>query len=104
MPVGIAHHKTQDFVGQQNQARLANVTNVILFGAGASFDIASTDVTPYSPPLGKDLFAYVETEFPNTWGALSIEQKLGFGDGNFERGMDLILGDGSADVRSLMRD
>lgn len=42
-------------------------TKVVLFGAGASFG-SGDDVYPYRTPLGRDLYAKLQTYFPTTWG------------------------------------
>lgn len=56
---------------------------MVLLGAGASY--GSGDVTPYPPPLGKDLFSRLE-EFGGVASSLPYELKLKFKE-NFEIGM-----------------
>jgi len=42
---------------------------LFLFGAGASF--GAVHVSPYPPPLGRDLYDELAQAFPRTWGAES---------------------------------
>lgn len=58
------------------------VKNLVLFGAGASFGSGSCE--PKAPPLGKDLFAELESEFLD-WATLPPHVKTHFAP-NFEPG------------------
>lgn len=66
---------------------MSTPSNVILFGAGASF--GSGEVSPKPPPLGADLYRVLRRLFPTVWGALSDEQVTEL-QGDFEAGMQRV--------------
>jgi hypothetical protein len=75
----------------------------VLFGAGASFG-SGDDVYPYRTPLGRDLYAELQTYFPTTWGdkVPSFLDRVFKRD--FEEGMEqLINSEFSVLVPLLMR-
>jgi hypothetical protein len=61
---------------------------VVFFGAGASHGCSNVD--PYPPPLGSDLFKELTNDFPLTWGKLPTSFRDGFSRG-FEIGMEKII-------------
>lgn len=66
---------------------MSTPSNIILFGAGASF--GSGDVAPKPPSLGGDLYPVLRRLFPGVWGALSTEQVAEL-QGDFEVGMQRV--------------
>jgi hypothetical protein len=76
------------------------ITNIVLFGAGASY--GSGDVIPYPPPLGKELYNKLKFDYPHTWGKLPEKVDEKFTE-NFEVGMQLIWEAYPNDVPQLMR-
>src|SRR3990170_7499469 len=50
------------------------MTNVLLFGAGASF--GAGDILPERPPLGRQLFGELARCFPSSWGGLSRRYRV----------------------------
>jgi hypothetical protein len=58
---------------------------LILFGAGASY--GSEHVSPYCPPLGKDLFDKLAENYPDSWGRLPPGISRSKFVPNFELGM-----------------
>ncbi len=66
---------------------MSNPTNIIIFGAGASF--GSGEVVPKPPPLGADLFPVLRRLFPGVWGGLSGSQIAEL-ELDFESGMQQV--------------
>ena len=65
------------------------MSNVVLFGAGASY--GAGDIMPYNPPLGHQLFEALARYSPHTWGSLHDDVSKQFKlNSNFEPGMRAI--------------
>lgn len=77
------------------------MSQLILFGAGASFGVGS--VVPNPPPLGNKLFTELVRHFPHTWGAMPAEYSDLFAT-NFEVGMEQIWSHESMWIAQLMQD
>lgn len=73
---------------------------VVLFGAGASY--GSEKVSPYPPPLSKDLYHELGEYCPEVWGAIPDRYKQKF-EGDFEAAMGELWESGSFDGPALMR-
>jgi hypothetical protein len=76
------------------------MSNLILFGAGASF--GAGEILPERPPLGNQLFAELARSFPGSWGSMPAELNRLFA-ANFERGMELLWKQFSPVVPGLMQ-
>lgn len=71
------------------------------FGAGASY--GAGHILPEKPPLGRDLFRRLCSEYPNTWGNLPEQLSERF-EKRIEDGMEYIWNNHSNYVPCLMRD
>ena len=82
------------------------MSNIILFGAGASW--GAGDVAPQNPPLGPQLFQALVNHSPNIWGDLPEDVTIQFKPGsNFEPGMRSIwnkFGHGGPELPNLLRE
>ena len=76
------------------------VRRLILFGAGASG--GSERASPYCPPLGRDLFDKLQTEYPDAWGTIPQEKRANFVP-NFEPGMEELWKSGWHGTTGLMQ-
>lgn len=78
----------------------AALTQVLLFGAGASKGCG--DVYPYPPPLGFEPYEALRVSCPRSWGALPAELDQMFRD-DFETAMEKLWHDSSQVVPTLMQ-
>jgi len=74
------------------------MSNLILFGAGASYGSNNQNV----PPLGEDLFIALQRFNPKGWGSLPPSLSIEFRE-DFENGMSLLAKTHSHDMPVLQR-
>lgn len=76
------------------------MTNLVLFGAGASHGPPS--IIPSQPPLGSDLYQSLAAMFPHSWGSMPSELETEFIH-DFETGMAQLWESGSHAIPNLMQ-
>src|SRR2546428_56294 len=84
-------------------AKAGPATLLFLFGAGASF--GAIHVSPYPPPLGRDLYDELAEAFPHTWGAESwFAGRADDFRSDFEKTMERCIGPNAASAVPALLD